>query len=67
MVSLIIAECCQSVLKLHDIDKQNGFLHKKGCLDASFYLKLALQTRKEFGLDSCVVFVDHVKAFNPVN
>ena len=67
VVSLIIAERCQSVLKLHGIDEQNGFLHEKGCLDASFSLKLALQTRKEFGLDSWVVFVDLVKAFNTVN
>ena len=67
VVSLIIAERCQSVLKQHGIDEQNGFLHKKGCLDASFSLKLALQTRKEFGLDSWVVFVDLVKAFDTVN
>jgi len=32
-----------------------------------FSLKLALQTRKEFGLDSWVVFVDLVKAFDTVN
>ena len=67
VVSLIIAERCQSVLKLYGMDEQNGFLHKKGCLDASFSLKLALQTRKEFGLDSWVVFVDLVKAFDTVN
>ena len=67
VVSLIIAERCQSVLKLHGIDEQNGFLHKKGCLDASFSLKLALQTRKEFGLDSWVVFVNLVKAFDTIN
>mmetsp|Transcript_2199 Transcript_2199/g.3496 ORF Transcript_2199/g.3496 Transcript_2199/m.3496 type:complete len:103 (-) Transcript_2199:88-396(-) len=67
VVSLIIAESCQSVLKMNGIDEQNGFLHKKGCLDASFSLKLALQTRKKFGLDSWVVFVDLVKAFDTVN
>ena len=67
VISVIIADRCQSVLKQYGMDEQNGFLHKKGCLDASFSLKLALQTRKEFGHDSWVVFVDLVKAFDTVN
>ena len=42
-------------------------LNKKVCMDATFALKLALQSRKEFGLDTCVVFVGVVKAFDTVN
>ena len=45
----------------------NGFLNNKGCTDATFALKLALQSRKEFNLDAWVVFVDIVKAFDTVN
>ena len=67
VISVVIADRCQSVLKQHGIDEQNGFLKKKGCLDASFALKLALQTRKEFNLNTWVVFVDLVKAFDTVN
>ena len=52
---------------MHGLDEQNGFLNKKGCTDATFALKLALQSRKEFNLDTWVVFVDLVKAFDTVN
>ena len=40
---------------------------KKGCLDSTFSLKMALQTRKEFNLNTWVVFVDLVKSFDTVN
>ena len=52
VISLIIANRCQSVLQTHGIDEQNGFLNKKGCTNATFALKMALQTWKEFKLDS---------------
>ena len=39
-------------MKLHGLDKQNAFLSKKGYTDVTFDLKLALQSRKEFGLDT---------------
>ena len=66
-ISVIIANQCQSVLKQHGIDKQHGFLKEKGCLGATFLLKMALQTRKEFNLNTWIVFVDLVKAFDTVN
>ena len=46
---------------------QKGFLIKKGCLDVTFLLKMALQTRKEFNLNTWAVFVDLVKAFDTAN
>ena len=55
VISVIIADRCQSVLKMHGLDKQNGSL------------KLALHSRKEFGLDKWAVFVDLVKALETVN
>ena len=67
VISVIIADRCQSVLRLHGLDEQNGFLNKKGCIDATFALKLELQSRKEFGLGTWAVLVDLVKAFDTVN
>ena len=67
VISVIIVDRCQSVLKLHGLDEQNGFLNKKGCMVATFALKLALLSRKEFSLDTWMVFVDLVKAFDTVN
>ena len=46
VISVIIADRFQSVLKMHGLDKQNGFLNKKGCTDATLTLKVALQSRK---------------------
>ena len=45
----------------------NGWLKEKGCLDDPFLLKIALQTRKEFNLNTWVVFVVIVKVFDTVN
>ena len=41
--------------------------YKWGCLGATFSLKLVLQTKKEFNLNTWVVFVDLVKALDTVN
>ena len=49
------------------LESQCGFLRSKSCNDAVFPLKTALQLRKEHGLESFVVFVDLVKAFDTVN
>ena len=49
------------------MDEQNGFLHGRSCIDASFALKMALQERRGRNLDSYVLFVDLVKAFDSVN
>ena len=67
VISVVIVDWCQSVLMQHGIDEQNGFLKIKRCLDATFLLKVALQTRMEFNLNTWVVFVDLVKAFDTVN
>ena len=47
--------------------RQNGFMMHRGCTDAVFCLKVALQKRKEHMQDSWVLFIDLVKAFDTVN
>ena len=51
------------------IDSMNemAFKIKKGCMDATFALKLALPPQKEFSLDTWVAVVDLVRAFDTVN
>jgi hypothetical protein len=39
----------------------------KGCADATFTLKTALQTLREHDQESWVLFVDLVKAYDTVN
>lgn len=49
------------------IDEQCGCLFRKGCTDATFSLKTALQTLREHGQSAYVLFVDLVKAFDSAN
>ena len=49
------------------MEEQCGSLNSKGCQDVLFALKIALQTRREHGLSTHVLFVDLVKAFDTVN
>ena len=67
VISLIIADRCRSVLKQHGTDEQNSFLKEKGCVDATFLLKITLQTMKKLNHNTWVVFVGLVKAFDTVN
>ena len=48
------------------IDSQCGFRPERGTADATFSLKLALKKRREHNLETWVVFVDFVKAFDRV-
>lgn len=49
------------------MDEQCGCLFNKGCTDATFSLKSALQTLREHEQEVHVLFVDLVKAFDSVN
>ena len=66
IISSVISRRLQNVLRLHGLESQNGFLPKRGCSDASFALRRALQLRREVGLDTYIVFIDLVKAFDSV-
>jgi hypothetical protein len=49
------------------MDKQCGSLFGKGCVDATFTLKKALQQLHKQGQDTHVLLVDLVKAYDSVN
>ena len=65
-VSMIIANRLDRVLKEEGLEAQNGFTGGRGCSDGSFSLRQALKRRREHGLESWVLFVDLVKAFDSV-
>ena len=49
-----------------DHETQCGFRPKRGCTDAVFTVKLAMKKRREHSLESWVLFIDLVKAFDRV-
>jgi Reverse transcriptase (RNA-dependent DNA polymerase) len=49
------------------MDEQCGSIFKKGCMDATFSLKLALQTLHEHNKEAYILFVNLVIAYNFVN
>jgi len=67
IVASIISERLQALLQKVGVESQNGFMLRRGCTDAIFSLKVALQKRKEHMQDSWVLFIDLVKAFDTVN
>lgn len=67
IVASILSERLQGLLMRHGIECQNGFSRLRGCPDALFSLKMALQKRREHKRDTWVLFVDLIKAFDTVN
>ena len=49
-----------------DHEPQCGFHPGRGCMDAIFTIKTAIKKRSEHGLESWVLFLDLVKAFDRV-
>ena len=67
ILASIIAFRINPIVRDEGMEEQCGSLNSKGCPDALFSLKTALQTRREHGLSTHVLFVDLVKAFDTVN
>jgi hypothetical protein len=66
-ISSIIASRITKYLSKFGLGKQCGSLFSKGCTDATYTLKTALQTLREHNHDTHVLFVDLVKAYVTVN
>ena len=49
-----------------DHEAQCGFRPGRGCQDAVFTVKIAMKKRREHGLESWILFIDLVKAFDRV-
>ena len=66
IVSSVISFRLQNILKAVGCEYQNGFTSRRGCSDGLFSIKIALQKRKEHELDTWLLFIDLVKAFDTV-
>lgn len=49
-----------------DHESQSGFRPGRGCMDAVFTVKTAIKKRREHGLETWILFLDLVKAFDRV-
>jgi len=67
IVSKLVTRRLQTVLFDEGTPFQFGSTPGTGCPDAVFSLKTILQSRREVDLDSWVVYVDLVKAFDTAN
>jgi exonuclease III len=67
IVSSIIANRLLTNIEKHGHPTQFGFQRNMGCTDALFLLRSVLQNRREYNLETHVLFVDLVKAFDTVN
>jgi hypothetical protein len=66
VVCSIISKRLQKVLESYGLEEQFGFMKNRGCSDGQFTMKVAMQKRKEYGLDTWALFIDLVKAFDSV-
>ena len=66
IVCSILGNRIQNFLNAAGLEEQNGFTPGRGGLDGIFSLKVALQKRREHGLDTWAVFIDLIKAFDSV-
>ena len=67
VVSLVVTVRLQKALERYGIPNQFGSSPKTGCPDGSFSIKSILQMRNEYDLNTWVVFVDLVKAFDMIH
>jgi hypothetical protein len=67
LLSVIISKRLGVMIKRCGIEEQFGSQSGRGTIDALFCLRTALQLRKEHNLDTYVLFVDLVKAFDTAN
>eukprot|EP00957_Ditylum_brightwellii_P126823 9667405-Ditylum_brightwellii.AAC.1 len=67
VLASILACQINPLVRDHRLEAQCRSLNLKGCPNAPFSLKSALQIRREHSLSTHVLFVDLVKAFDTVN
>jgi hypothetical protein len=67
LAGALVADRLMVILDKRGLEEQCGFMRSRGTSDGSFSLKVALQKRREHGLDTWVLFVDLVKAFDSID
>ena len=59
-------------MKLQDFSEvfmkepQNEFRKGRSCTDSTFCLKLLIEKRREFNVETHLLFIDHEKAFDNI-
>ena len=66
IVAIVIHKRLQPLIESLDHENQCGFRQGRGCTDAVFTVKMALKKRREHNLETWVLFIDLVKAFDRV-
>jgi hypothetical protein len=66
IVSSIMSARVQVVQEAEGLEAQSGFRWRRGTTDGLFALNQALRKRKEHGLETYVLFLDLIKAFDTV-
>ena len=66
IVAIILHCRLEPIMESLDQEPQCGFRTGRSCMDSIFTIKIALKKRREHGLESWVLFLDLVKAFDRV-
>ena len=67
IVSKVMERRLNSILLVHGMEAQNGFMGGRGTTDGIFLLYQALLKRREHQQDSWVLLIDLIKAFPGVS
>ena len=66
VLAILVNERLGPIKESLDHESQNGFRSLRGTMDGIFTMKTALKKRREHGLESWIIFLDLVKAFDRV-
>jgi len=56
----------QKYSELFMTETQNGFRKGRSCTDPTFFLKLLIEKRREFNVETHLLFIDYEKAFDKI-
>ena len=66
IIAIILHDRLRPIQEGLKMEPQCGFCSGRGCTDCNFTVKIALKKRREHGLETWVLFLDLVKAFDRV-
>ena len=66
IIAIILHDRLRPIQEELDMEQRCGFCTGRGCTDCVFTVKIALKKRREHGLETWVLFLDLVKAFDRV-
>ena len=66
ILAIILHDRLRPIAEGLDHEAQCGFRPQRGCADGIFTIKMAMKKRREHGLETWILFLDLVKAFDRV-